>query len=109
MKQCMKVLLLLALAVCMGSAQAFACGIEGRATRSDGSKVDGTVRVSTSWSNATAYPKDGYYNLELGPNACGRNVEVYVNGNSIGNRKIPNDGNARVDFVMKGSSNMPVR
>ena len=109
MKRCMKILFLSALALCMGSTQAFACGIEGKATRSDGSKVDGTVTVSTSWNSNKAYPRNGYYNLELGSNACGRNVEVYVNGNSIGNRKIPNDGNARVDFVMRGSSNMPVR
>ena len=57
-----------------------ACGIEGRATRTDGSKVDGTARVSTSW-----------------------------NGNNIGKRSLPNDGNACVDFVLKGGSDMPVR
>ena len=87
----------------------FACGIEGSATRTDGSKVDGTARVSTSWSGKDAYPRGGYYNLDLGSNACGENIEVYVNGNSIGRRSIPNSGNARVDFVLKGTSDMPVR
>ncbi|MDL2269479.1 hypothetical protein LJC71_00225 [Desulfosarcina sp. OttesenSCG-928-A07] len=87
----------------------FACGIEGTATRTDGSKVDGTVRVSTSWNSNTAYPRDGYYNLELGDGACGKSVEVFVNGNSIGRRSIPNNGNARVDITMKGSSDTPVR
>jgi hypothetical protein len=88
---------------------ALACGIEGKATRTDGSKVDGTARVSTSWSNANAYPHGGYYNLELGSGACGKSVEVYVNGNSIGKRSVPNDGNARVDFILRGTSDMPVR
>ncbi|MDR1489477.1 MAG: hypothetical protein LBS65_03170 [Desulfovibrio sp.] len=86
-----------------------ACGIEGKATRTGGSKVDGTARVSTSWNSKDAYPRDGYYNLDLGSGACGENVEVYVNGNSIGRRSIPRDGNARVDFVLKGTSDMPVR
>jgi hypothetical protein len=88
---------------------ALACGIEGKATRTDGSKVDGTARVSTSWNGNTAYPHGGYYNLELGGGACGKSVEVYVNGNSIGKRSIPNDGNARADFTLQGTSNMPVR
>ena len=87
----------------------FACGIEGKATRTDGSKVDGTARVSTSWNGNTAYPRGGYYNLELGNSACGENVEVFVNGKSIGRRSVPRDGNARVDFVLKGTSDMPVR
>jgi hypothetical protein len=88
---------------------ALACGIEGKAARTDGSKVDGTARVSTSWNSREAYPRDGYYNLELGDGVCGANIEVYVNGNSIGRRSIPGDGNARVDFVLKGASDMPVR
>jgi hypothetical protein len=86
-----------------------ACGIEGKATRTDGSRVDGTARVSTRWNGNTAYPRDGYYNLELGSGACGENVEVYVNGYSIGRRSIPRDGNARVDFVLRGTSDAPVR
>jgi len=31
-------------------AQAQACGIEGSARRTDGSRVDGTARVSASWN-----------------------------------------------------------
>ncbi|MDR1487825.1 MAG: hypothetical protein LBT62_07550 [Deltaproteobacteria bacterium] len=87
----------------------FACGIEGKATRTDGSKVDGTARVSTSWNNNEAFPRGGYYNLDLGSGACGENVEVYVNGYSIGRRSVPSSGNANVDFVLKGTSDMPVR
>jgi hypothetical protein len=88
---------------------ALSCGIEGKATRTGGSKVSGTARVSTSWNNKDAYPRDGYYNLDLGSGVCGENIEVFVNGNSIGRRSIPRDGNARVDFVLKGTSDMPVR
>jgi hypothetical protein len=97
--------------MCLGifsASGALACGIEGKAVRTDGSKVDGTARVSTSWNSKEAYPHGGYYNLDLGDSVCGENIEVYVNGNSIGRRKIPNDGNARVDFTLKGSTNMPV-
>jgi hypothetical protein len=71
--------------------------------------VDGSARVSSSWGNRETYPRGGYYNLDLGSGACGENVEVYVIGYSIGRRSIPRDGNARVDFVLKGTSDTPVR
>jgi hypothetical protein len=87
----------------------FACGIEGKATRTDGSKVDGSARVSSSWGNRETWPRDGWYNLDLGSGACGESVEVFVNGYSIGRRSISRDGNARVDFVLKGTSDTPVR
>jgi hypothetical protein len=103
------ILFALAALLLLPGTDAFACGIEGKATRTDGSKVDGTARVSTSWNGNEAYPRGGYYNLDLGGGACGENVKVYVNGNSIGRRSIPRDGNARVDFVLKGSSDTPVR
>ena len=90
-------------------ASSFGCGIEGSATRTDGSKVDGTARVSTSWNSNTAYPRGGYYNLDLGSGVCGENIEFYVNGKSIGRRSIPRSGNARVYFVLKGTSDEPVR
>jgi hypothetical protein len=44
----------------------------------------------------------------LGSGACGKSVEVYVNGYSIGRRSIPNDGNARVDFVLQGGGDQPI-
>jgi hypothetical protein len=104
-----RIILFSFLALLLSATSAQACGIEGKATRTDKSKVDGTARVSSSWNGDTAYPRGGYYNLELGSGACGKSVEVYVNGYSIGNRSIPRDGNARVDFVLKGTSDMPVR
>ena len=86
-----------------------ACGIEGSALRTDGSKVDGTARISTSWNSKEAYPRGGRYSLELGSNACGQSAEVYVNGMSIGRYSIPSSGYATVNVTLKGSSDMPVR
>jgi hypothetical protein len=91
------------------AAVSLACGITGQASRTDGSKVDGTVRVSTSFNGREAFPRGGSYTLELGDSACGERVEVYVNGRSIGMRSIPRSGKARVDVVMKGSTDLPVR
>ncbi len=75
---------------------AAACGIEGRATRTDGSKVEGTVTVSTSWNSSKAFPRGGSYSLDLGSSACGQSFEVFVNGYSIGRRTAPSSGNATV-------------
>ena len=91
------------------ASQSMACGIEGSAVRTDGSKVNGTVRVSNSWNSKEAYPRKGYYQLELGSNACGERVTVYVNGYKIGKYKIPNSGYATVNFTMKGTTDSPVR
>ncbi|MDR1165653.1 MAG: DUF4982 domain-containing protein [Deltaproteobacteria bacterium] len=104
----MKILLSMAsvLAIALLSASVWACGIEGSATRS-GSDVNGTVRVSTSWNSSDAFPRGGYYNLDLGSGACGESVEVFVNGYSIGRRSIPSSGNARVDFTLTGQSDKP--
>jgi hypothetical protein len=88
------------------SASLWACGIEGRASRS-GSDVNGTVRVSTSWNSSEAFPRGGYYSLDLGSGACGESVEVFVNGYSIGRRSIPSSSNARVDFSLTGQSDKP--
>ncbi len=55
--------------------------IYGSAVRSDGSKVDGTMRVSTSWNSNTAYPRGGQYRLDLGSNP-NKKITVYVDGNS---------------------------
>ena len=103
------VVLALGLCVLCTGVEGFACGIEGSAMRTDGSKVDGTVRVSTSWNSSEAFPRNGYYTLELGSSACGESVNVYVNGYDIGRYGIPNNGNARVNVTIKGTSDVPVR
>jgi hypothetical protein len=90
---------------------ASACGIEGSATwSSDGAPVDGSARVTTSYTSyGPAYVKKGSYSLDLGSTACGNRVEVYVNSYLLRTVSIPSQGNARVDFVMKSGSDMPVR
>ena len=52
----------------------------GSATRSDGSKVDGTATMSTSWNSNKAYPRGGRYELDLGSNPR-KTITVYVDGN----------------------------
>lgn len=66
--------------------------------------------MSTSWNSETAYPDDGYYQLNLGSSACDERVTVYVNGYTLEEEvHIPNSGNAIVDFVLKGTSDVPIR
>ncbi|WP_295391910.1 hypothetical protein [uncultured Thiodictyon sp.] len=97
------------LAALIATGPALACGIQGSAARTDGSKVDGTATVSTSWNSTKAYPKNGGYQLDMGSSACGQSADVYVNGNSLGRHSIPSSGYATVNFTLKGSSDSPVR
>ncbi len=57
--------------ICLAGARTFACGREGSAKRTDGSKVDAPAGISTGWNGKTAYPKNGCYALDLGSAACG--------------------------------------
>ena len=101
----MKILLLL---LTVGSL--YAGGIEGRVVRTDGSKVNGTARVSTSWNSKSVVPRDGYYRLDLGDYANGSKVTVYINGYKVREVRIPsNGGNATVNMTLKGSGDVPVR
>jgi hypothetical protein len=100
--------LVLTAALMVPATLSFACGIAGSATRG-GSDVDGTVKVSTSWNSSTAYPRKGTYSLDLGNSACGENIEVFVNGYSIGKYRLPSSGNAKVNFQMKGTTDYPIR
>ncbi|WP_295408156.1 hypothetical protein [uncultured Thiocystis sp.] len=81
----------------------------GNTSRTDGSQVDGTARVSSSWNSQTTSPRGGFYTLELGDSACGESVELYINGQSLGRHRLPSSGNVNVDFVLKGSSDTLVR
>lgn len=109
-KRYIKIFLLSALALCFGSAQALACGFDGPIEHGDGSGVSGGsgVRVTSSWNSDRAqFPRKGYYFLDLGPNACGEKIELYVNGDSMGRYNVPNRGMVTVPVKMKG--NRPVR
>ncbi len=79
--------------------QAVACGIQGRAVNSDGSKIDGTATISTSWNSKKAYPKDGRYVLEMGNNVCGETITVYIDGNQ--GKKVKVKGMTTVNFVRR--------
>jgi len=83
------------------SSSAWACGVEGEVTRSDGSKVDKTATISTSWDSSKAYPKKGWYELDLGSSACGASINIYVDGNNSKRITLPSSGNLRVDYVLK--------
>lgn len=89
------------LLVLLASPRALACGVEGTAVRGDGSKVDGTATISTSWNSKTAVPRQGRYSLDLGSAACGAKITVYVDGNQGRTVTLPSSGNARADFVVR--------
>jgi hypothetical protein len=66
----------------MGVSSVYAtCGVEGTAVNSDGSKIDGTGTISSSWNSTKAYPRKGEYQLDLGENVCGHKVTVCLDGN----------------------------
>lgn len=69
--------------------------IYGTAIRSDGSKVNGTMTVGTSWNGNVAYPRNGEYRLELGGNPRQR-ITVYVDHMTY--TEILVDGDTRVDI-----------
>ncbi len=105
----MKKLLIILPLVIMSSAT-LACGFEGSAKRTDGSKVNGTGgKVSTSWNSKHTYPRNGYYKLDIGKAACGEKVTIYVSGMDMGKYRVPNSGYRIFNFTLKGTSNYPVR
>lgn len=67
----------------------------GSAQRRDGSKIDGTATVSTSWNSNEAYPRNGQYTLDLGSNPR-QKLTVYVDGGRYA--EIYVDGDARLDI-----------
>jgi len=79
------------------SGQAFACGIQGSAVNSDGSKIDGSGTISTSWNSKKAYPKNGSYSLDLGSSVCGNKITVYLDGNQ--GKRVTVNGWTTVNFV----------
>ena len=81
------------------AAQAFACGIQGTAVNSDGSKINGTGKISTSWNSKKAFPKKGEYSLDLGSSVCGETITVYLDGNN--GRKVTVKGWTTVNFVRR--------
>ena len=81
------------------SGQALSCGIQGAAVNSDGSKIDGSGTISTSWNGKKAYPKNGNYSLDLGSSICGEKVSVYLDGNQ--EKRVTVNGWTTVNFVRR--------
>ena len=79
--------------------QSFACGIEGTVVNSDGSKVDGTSIISTSWNSKKAYPRNGNYRLDLGSSVCGNKITVYLDGNN--SRQVKVEDWTTVDYIRR--------
>jgi hypothetical protein len=79
--------------------QTLACGIEGTAVNSDGLKINGTGTISTSWNSEKAFPRSGYYSLDLGSSVCGERITVYLDGND--GKMVTVRGMTRVDFVRR--------
>jgi len=77
--------------------QSFACGIKGTVVNSDGSEVDGTSIISTSWNSKKAYPRDGTYRLDLGSSVCGSKITVYLDGNQ--GKRVTVNGWTTVSYV----------
>lgn len=69
--------------------------IYGSAVRRDGSKVDGTMTISTSWNSNKAFPRGGQYHLDLGGNPRQR-IMVYVDGMNYAEVMV--DGDTRLDI-----------
>lgn len=76
-----------------------ACGIQGTAVNSDGSKIDGTGTISTSWNSKKAYPRNGSYSLDLGSSVCGEKITVYLDGNN--GQRVRVEGWTTVNFVRR--------
>ena len=72
--------------------------LQGTCTRKDGSKVDGTVTISTSWNSEKAYPKNGKYKLDF-KGKVGKEITVYVNGEKYTTVKV--SGDTQLNIVVK--------
>ncbi|MGE0087015.1 MAG: hypothetical protein AB7S75_21640 [Desulfococcaceae bacterium] len=72
--------------------------IYGTAVYADGSKVDGTATVSTSWNGVKAFPKNGEYRLCLGSNPE-KTITIYLDGDRYTTLYV--DGDTRLDIIKR--------
>lgn len=77
------------------STLASAACVYGSAVNSDGSRIDGSATISTSWNNKKAYPRNGSYELCLGSNPRST-ITIYVNGRSYA--RVHVNGDTRVNI-----------
>jgi hypothetical protein len=81
----------------MSAATTFADTLSGTCKRADGSKVDGTATISTSWNSKKAFPQGGLYRLDFG-GKVGKTITVYVDGQRYTVIKV--DGDAILNIVI---------
>ena len=98
MKKFYVIIFVMLVAVAIGVAYAGDACIYGTAVNSDGSKIDGTCTVSTSWNSQKAYPKNGEYRLCLGSNP-NQKITIYVDGNTYATLYV--NGNTRLDIIRR--------
>ena len=99
MKKCLVFVLIVMFALAAATvAYAKDACIYGTAVNSDGSKIDGSARVSTSWNGKEAFPRNGEYRLCLGSNP-GQKITVYIDGQKYA--EIYVDGDTRLDIVRR--------
>lgn len=90
--------MLVSLSVLSVSAWAGDACLHGSAVNGDGSKIEGSATISTSWNSRKAYPRKGRYELCLGSNP-GKSITVYVDGSRYS--KVHVDGNTRLNIVRR--------
>lgn len=90
--------LAMVLGISVFTSDVLADSLYGTCVRKDGSKVDGTVKISTDWNGEKAYPKKGEYRLDFG-GKVGKKVIVYVDGAKY--TTITVKGDTRLDIKMK--------
>ncbi len=74
---------------------------EGNANFRDDSKAYKQGKVVTSWNSKYTYPTNGYYELELGSNACGSKMTLFYDGKTVGRYRLANSGNLRINVIHK--------
>ena len=72
--------------------------IYGSAVNFAGSKIDGSAKISTSWNDVKAFPRNGEYQLCLGSNPR-KSITIYVNGAKYTTLSV--NGNTRLDIVKR--------
>ncbi|MBC8291158.1 MAG: hypothetical protein H8E37_12665 [Planctomycetes bacterium] len=77
---------------------ALADTLYGTCKYKDGSKADGTVKISTSWNGKKAFPKKGEYELDFG-GKVGKKITIYVNGSKY--TTITVKGRTKLDITVR--------
>jgi len=91
-----KILILAAIVLFVITNFSFADSIYGTCKRSDGSKVNKSVKISTSWNSKKSFPSNGEYVLDFG-GSVDKRITVYVDGQKYTTVYV--DGDVRLDII----------